>query len=140
MKPYYCNFGVTIYLGRAEDFLPALPRQAYKTLIFDPPFTYDATKISEVLKPFDAVLTEECSLVIPEQLKVPKTIAFGHPNARDLARMVELIAPTEGVVFDPYMGSGTSLVAARILRRDAVGIEIEEKHCKMAAYRLDKVS
>lgn len=62
-----------------------------------------------------------------------------HPNEKPLTLMRRLIEglTREGMtVLDPFMGSGTTLRAAKDLGRKAIGIEIEERYCETAAKRM----
>jgi DNA modification methylase len=65
-----------------------------------------------------------------------------HPCAKPIDAMMWMVnkATTNGQsILDPFMGSGTTLVAAKQLGRKAVGIEIEEKYCEIAVKRLSQM-
>ena len=62
-----------------------------------------------------------------------------HPTQKPEALMrwcLRLRWTPPGAVVDPYMGSGTTIVAAKDVGRRAIGIEIEEKYCEIAVKRL----
>ena len=63
-----------------------------------------------------------------------------HPTQKPLEviRWAMLMDKYGTSVLDPFMGSGTTLVAAKQLGRKAIGIELEERYCEIAAERLSQ--
>jgi site-specific DNA-methyltransferase (adenine-specific) len=64
---------------------------------------------------------------------------LGHPTPKPLALMrfmVDISVRPGTAVLDPFAGSGTTLLAAKLEGRKAVGIEISEEYCEIAANRL----
>ena len=62
-----------------------------------------------------------------------------HPTQKPLGVMrwaIEQAPPTAQTILDAFMGSGTTLRAAKDLGRKAIGIELEERYCEIAAKRL----
>jgi site-specific DNA-methyltransferase (adenine-specific) len=82
-----------------------------------------------------------------DEVAVPNVQELGpprerqHPNEKPLdlpARFIAWTTRAGDLVLDPFMGSGTTLRAAMDLGRRAIGIEIEERYCEIAARRLDQ--
>ncbi len=62
-----------------------------------------------------------------------------HPSPKPLRYMQKLLArmlPKGGSLIDPFMGSGTTLRAAKDLGLKAIGIELEKRYCEIAVQRL----
>ena len=64
-----------------------------------------------------------------------------HPTEKPVNLLCHLIGkhcPRGGLVLDPFMGVGSTLIAAKDGLRHAIGIEIEERYCEIAAKRLEQ--
>ncbi len=63
-----------------------------------------------------------------------------HPTQKPLKLMqycIENYSKESDTILDPFMGSGTTLVACKHLNRNCVGVEISKKYCDIAQERLD---
>lgn len=71
----------------------------------------------------------------PERLQKPF-----HPTQKPiklLSHIIKIASNQGDVVFDPFMGVGSTCVAARILDRDFIGCEIDKQYYKAAISRID---
>lgn len=67
--------------------------------------------------------------------------ALSHPTAKPVPLMrllIESSSTFDDLVLDPFMGRGSTLVAAKLEGRRAIGIEVDERYCEMAARRLSR--
>ena len=62
-----------------------------------------------------------------------------HPHMKPISLLGALLRRCQpGTVLDPFMGSGTTLVAAKNVGLNAIGIEVEERYCETAARQLSQ--
>jgi len=73
----------------------------------------------------------------------PKPTKNNHPTVKPLKLMRYLVkltkTPTGGIVLDPFVGSGTTAMAAKMEGRDYIGIDMDEEYCKIARARVASV-
>jgi site-specific DNA-methyltransferase (adenine-specific) len=122
-------------------------------------FNVDAVKLKRKVvapykqngKPKDWQETDEGNfrLTHPSNLWTDISVPFwsmaentDHPTQKPeklLAKMILASSKEDGVVFDPFLGSGTTSVVAKKLGRRYVGVEIDETYCALAEKRLELV-
>ena len=82
------------------------------------------------------------SSIFESTVKQASTLSnrHGHPHAKPLDVMEKLIscAPPQSIIADPFAGSGSTLVAAKMLGQRSIGVEMDEHYCEIAAKRLEQ--
>jgi len=74
---------------------------------------------------------------IPDVIHANRTGNSLHPTEKPVDLIRELIKCNKGdLVFDPFMGAGTTVVACNQLNKEYIGIELDEEYCKIANNRL----
>jgi len=69
----------------------------------------------------------------------PEEDDTGHPAQKPLEPIIDMIqwcTEEEGLILDPFLGSGTTAVAAKKLGRHFLGFEISEEYCRIARERI----
>jgi modification methylase len=62
-----------------------------------------------------------------------------HPAPFPIALIDRIITSTNAkIILDPFMGSGTTAIAALQNKRDYIGIELSQEYCRMAEKRIEK--
>jgi site-specific DNA-methyltransferase (adenine-specific) len=72
-------------------------------------------------------------------LRFPRVEPVDHPSPKPeglMQKLVKAVCVPDGVVLDPFMGSGTTLRAAKNVGRRAIGIESDRAYCDIAVARL----
>jgi site-specific DNA-methyltransferase (adenine-specific) len=90
---------------------------------------------------------EKYRLTYPSNLWTDISVPFwsmpentDHPTQKPeklIAKLILASSNTNDVIFDPFAGSGTTLVVAEKLGRRYIGIELEEDYCHIANYRIN---
>ena len=123
--------------------------------------TFASPKEPFVIAPVEAIvvlykkswrkLSDGTSDITPEEFKEwtlglwsfpgenPRKVGHPAPFPVELPkRCIKLFTYVGDIVLDPFVGSGTTLIASHMLRRRAIGIEISRKYCEVAKERLIK--
>lgn len=135
---------------RVHELVVHWYRGEWRALYKEPPVTFDATPrtVRRKRRPphtghieASAYTSEDGGpRLMRSVLQVPSCHGHAaHPTQKPLGilrPLIEYSVPMGGMVLDPFMGAGSTLVAAYELGRRAIGIEVDEHYCQVAVDRL----
>ncbi len=78
----------------------------------------------------------------PGKMIEPDEGFINHPTPKPktfIKELLMLFSEEKAVVLDPFLGSGSTAVACKQLKRSYIGFEISENYCKLANERLKKI-
>ena len=133
--------GACIAFGAARrhvDDLRSFTRPPERVMVWAPAFSWTKASDSGVLYKWTPIY---CWGIQPTGRGEPAGDVFTDHDAavssisKPVSLMRRLMPLTVGTILDPFMGSGSTLVAAKEAGRRAIGIELEERWCERAAQR-----
>ncbi len=124
-----------------------MPRPMFETIILAQKIA-PVDKLTTIWKEtglglIEAVPTPEAAFYVPKPSVNERTLADRHPTLKPvelIKRLLHTYTSQGDTVLDPFMGSGTTGVAAVQMGRDFIGIERDTKYFRVAERRIDEVS
>lgn len=114
----------TLYLGDCREILPTLGK--VDAVVTDPPYEFE-NPIGELPQKRRYILANG-----------GQDTSIDHPTVKPLQVMHKIIANVAGqAICDPFMGSGSTGVAALVAQRDFIGIERNERYFAIACKRIE---
>lgn len=140
-KSYWASYQPILVYGKTEDYKFNLYAQRRKTEFYR--FGgYSTQQQGRLLDMWDDIpFVYVGSIRHEEAILEPGGKSKAHPCQMPTAlssRCIVFSTDEGDTVLDPFMGSGTTMVSAKKLGRRAIGIEIEERYCEIAARRLSQ--
>ena len=127
--PIFCTYFKLHSIVIWDKRIGQIPRQLSHYKLRYEPILYGSKGLHRLTEYADDVY--QCDIPRGKQRVHPTQKPFGIVNYL----MAHSVSGNGEIVLDPFLGSGTAMVAAERLRVYGIGIEIEEKYCEIAARR-----